>query len=184
MDKYLLEFRGGNFPLSAIGSYKGSSGGVGRKGRDNSKLRRSNTSPRKKGGPAWSCGGSLREGEMDTQSQSRVFGSSESNTTQISKDLSSACCRFTVCHRRQLQLQWQSPEVCVFSLVLIPVVLRCQAASREHNSPKSETRACSSQRNTTLPANCYLCVSLHENLVCVLAGNLWVCPSSLMTRRI
>lgn len=63
MDRYLLEFRGGTFPLSAIGSYKGSGGGGGRKGRDSSKLRRSNTSPRKKGSPAWSCGGSFREGK-------------------------------------------------------------------------------------------------------------------------
>lgn len=66
IDRYLLEFRGGAFPLSAIGSYKESGSGRGRKGRDSSKLRRSNTSPRKKGSPAlsWSCGGSFREGEM------------------------------------------------------------------------------------------------------------------------
>lgn len=66
IDRYLLEFRGGAFPLSAIGSYKGSGGGGGRKGRDGGKLRRSNTSPRKKGSPAlnWSCGGSFREGKM------------------------------------------------------------------------------------------------------------------------
>uniref|UniRef100_A0A3Q3NDH9 Cortactin-binding protein 2 n=1 Tax=Mastacembelus armatus TaxID=205130 RepID=A0A3Q3NDH9_9TELE len=57
IDRYLLEFRGGTFPLSAIGSYKGSGAGGGRKGRDSSKLRRSNTSPWKKGGPAinWTC---------------------------------------------------------------------------------------------------------------------------------
>ncbi|XP_055365853.1 cortactin-binding protein 2 isoform X2 [Betta splendens] len=64
MDKYLLEFRGGSFPLSAVSSYKGSGGVCGRKGRDNNKLRRSNTSPRKKGSPAWSCGGSFREGSL------------------------------------------------------------------------------------------------------------------------
>uniref|UniRef100_UPI0037E7F47B cortactin-binding protein 2 n=1 Tax=Semicossyphus pulcher TaxID=241346 RepID=UPI0037E7F47B len=66
IDRYLLEFRGGTFPLSAIGSYKGSGGGGGRKGRDGSKLRRSNTSPRKKGNPAsnWSSGGSFREGSL------------------------------------------------------------------------------------------------------------------------
>lgn len=63
-DRYLLEFRGGNFPLSGIGSYKGSGGGGGRRGRDGGKLRRSNTSPRKKGGSPlkWSCSGSFREG--------------------------------------------------------------------------------------------------------------------------
>lgn len=63
-DRYLLEFRGGNFPLSGIGSYKGSGGGGGRRGRDSGKLRRSNTSPRKKGGSPlkWSCSGSFREG--------------------------------------------------------------------------------------------------------------------------
>ncbi|XP_035011853.1 cortactin-binding protein 2 [Hippoglossus stenolepis] len=66
IDRYLLEFRGGTLPLSTIGSFKGSGGGGGRKGRDGSKLRRSNTSPRKKGGPAlnWSCGGSFREGSL------------------------------------------------------------------------------------------------------------------------
>ncbi|XP_060891945.1 cortactin-binding protein 2 [Labrus mixtus] len=68
IDRYLLEFRGGAFPLSAIGSYRGSEGGGGRKGRDSAKLRRSNTSPRKKGGPAlnWSCGGSFREGSLSS----------------------------------------------------------------------------------------------------------------------
>uniref|UniRef100_A0A3B4X6A9 CortBP2/NAV1-like AAA+ ATPase lid domain-containing protein n=2 Tax=Seriola lalandi dorsalis TaxID=1841481 RepID=A0A3B4X6A9_SERLL len=66
IDRYLLEFRGGTLPLSAVGSYKGNGGGGGRKGRDGSKLRRSNTSPRKKGSPAlnWSCGGSFREGSL------------------------------------------------------------------------------------------------------------------------
>uniref|UniRef100_A0A3Q3JSH3 CortBP2/NAV1-like AAA+ ATPase lid domain-containing protein n=2 Tax=Monopterus albus TaxID=43700 RepID=A0A3Q3JSH3_MONAL len=68
MDRYLLEFRGGTFPLAAIGSYKGSAGGGGRKGRDSNKLRRSNTSPWKKGSPAydWSCGGSFREGSLSS----------------------------------------------------------------------------------------------------------------------
>ncbi|XP_062276407.1 cortactin-binding protein 2 [Scomber scombrus] len=69
IDRYLLEFRGGTFPLSAIGSFKGSgSGGGGRKGRDSGKLRRSNTSPRKKGSPAsnWSCGGSFRDGSLSS----------------------------------------------------------------------------------------------------------------------
>ncbi|XP_037624034.1 cortactin-binding protein 2 isoform X1 [Sebastes umbrosus] len=68
IDRYLLEFRGGTFPLSAIGSYKGSGGGGGRKGRDSSKLRRSNTSPRKKGNLAlsWSSGGSFREGSLSS----------------------------------------------------------------------------------------------------------------------
>ncbi|XP_041795278.1 cortactin-binding protein 2 [Chelmon rostratus] len=69
IDRHLLEFRGGTFPLSAIGSYKGSGGGGGgRKGRDSGKLRRSNTSPRKKGSPTlnWSCGGSFREGSLSS----------------------------------------------------------------------------------------------------------------------
>uniref|UniRef100_A0A8C5EYF4 Cortactin-binding protein 2 n=1 Tax=Gouania willdenowi TaxID=441366 RepID=A0A8C5EYF4_GOUWI len=62
MDRYLLEFQGGTFPLSAIGSYKGGGANVGgRRGRDGGKLRRSNTSPRKK--ENWSSGGSFREGE-------------------------------------------------------------------------------------------------------------------------
>lgn len=71
IDRYLLEFRGGAFPLSAIGSYKGSGGGGCRKGRDGGKLRRSNTSPRKKGSPAlnWSCGGSFRGGKMAAPTQ-------------------------------------------------------------------------------------------------------------------
>ncbi|KAM7397191.1 hypothetical protein PAMP_020183 [Pampus punctatissimus] len=68
IDRYMLEFQGGTFPLSAIGSFKGSGSGGSRKGRDGSKLRRSNTSPRKKGGPAsnWSCGGSFRDGSLSS----------------------------------------------------------------------------------------------------------------------
>ncbi|XP_028286059.1 cortactin-binding protein 2 isoform X2 [Parambassis ranga] len=71
IDRYLLEFRGGTFPLSAIGPYKGSSSGSsggGRRGRDGGKLRRSNTSPRKKASPAssWSSGGSFREGSLSS----------------------------------------------------------------------------------------------------------------------
>ncbi|KAF7651194.1 hypothetical protein LDENG_00114400 [Lucifuga dentata] len=68
IDRYLLEFQGGTFPLSAIGSYKGSGGGSGRKGRDSGNLRRANTSPRKKGSPAsnWSCRGTLRECSLST----------------------------------------------------------------------------------------------------------------------
>ncbi|KAK9516225.1 hypothetical protein VZT92_024168 [Zoarces viviparus] len=68
IDRYLLEFRGGTFPLSAIGCYKASGNGGGRKGRDSGKLRRSNTSPRKKGSPAlsWSSGGSFREGSLSS----------------------------------------------------------------------------------------------------------------------
>uniref|UniRef100_A0A4W5RHP8 Cortactin binding protein 2 n=1 Tax=Hucho hucho TaxID=62062 RepID=A0A4W5RHP8_9TELE len=63
IDRHLLEFQGGTFPLSAIGSCKGSGG---RKGRDSGMWRRANTSPRKKGSPAsnWTCGGSLREGSL------------------------------------------------------------------------------------------------------------------------
>uniref|UniRef100_A0A1A8D5H2 Cortactin-binding protein 2 n=4 Tax=Nothobranchius kadleci TaxID=1051664 RepID=A0A1A8D5H2_NOTKA len=68
MDRYLLEFRGSSFPLSALGFHKGSYVGGGRRGRDGSKLRRSNTSPRKKGGLSvnWSCGGSFREGSLSS----------------------------------------------------------------------------------------------------------------------
>nr|XP_057930598.1 cortactin-binding protein 2 isoform X2 [Doryrhamphus excisus] len=52
-------FKGGAFPLATIGSFKG------RKCRDGAKLRRSNTSPRKKGGSATSWG-SFREGSVST----------------------------------------------------------------------------------------------------------------------
>ncbi|KAK5866871.1 hypothetical protein PBY51_011410 [Eleginops maclovinus] len=89
IDSYLLEFRGGTFPLSAISSYKGGGGGGGgcgggggggggggrggRKGRDSGKLRRSNTSPRKKGGPSnWSSGGSFREGSLSSSDVSFI----------------------------------------------------------------------------------------------------------------
>ncbi|XP_055795520.1 cortactin-binding protein 2 isoform X2 [Salvelinus fontinalis] len=63
IDRHLLEFQGGTFPLAAIGSCKGSGG---RKGRDSGMWRRANTSPRKKGSPTsnWTCGGSLREGSL------------------------------------------------------------------------------------------------------------------------
>ncbi|MED6246944.1 hypothetical protein ATANTOWER_026554, partial [Ataeniobius toweri] len=62
MERYLLEFQGSSSTLPALGSCKGGVGG-GRRGRDSGKLRRSNTSPRKKGSPSlnWSSGGSFRE---------------------------------------------------------------------------------------------------------------------------
>ncbi|XP_068169353.1 cortactin-binding protein 2 isoform X1 [Antennarius striatus] len=74
IDRYLLEFRGGAFPLAAIGSYKGPGGAGSRKGRDGAKLRRSNTSPRKKGSPAlnWSCGSSFREGSLSSSDVSFI----------------------------------------------------------------------------------------------------------------
>ncbi|CAL8263686.1 unnamed protein product [Merluccius merluccius] len=64
LDQYLLELRGGTFPLSAIGSCKGS-GGSERKGRASGMWRRANTSPRKKtsSSNSWSSGGSFREGK-------------------------------------------------------------------------------------------------------------------------
>ncbi|KAM4734099.1 cortactin-binding protein 2 isoform 3-T3 [Anableps anableps] len=67
MDRYLLEFQGSSSPLSALGSCRGSVGG-GRRGRDGGKLRRSNTSPRKKGSLSlnWSSGGSFREGSLSS----------------------------------------------------------------------------------------------------------------------
>ncbi|XP_078804398.1 cortactin-binding protein 2 isoform X4 [Oryzias latipes] len=62
ISRYMLEFQGSAFPLSALGSYEEGGGGK-RRGRDTGKLRRSNTSPRKKQGPSlkWSGGGSFRE---------------------------------------------------------------------------------------------------------------------------
>lgn len=74
IDRYLLEFQGGTFPLSAAGPYKGSMcGGGGRRGRDSGKLRRSNTSPRKKGSPAlnWSSS-SFREGSLSSSDVSLI----------------------------------------------------------------------------------------------------------------
>ncbi|XP_069000114.1 cortactin-binding protein 2 isoform X2 [Embiotoca jacksoni] len=71
INSYLLEFRGAAFPLSAIGSYKGSGSGGGRKGRDSVKLRRSNTSPRKKGSSTWSCG-SFRDGSLSSTDVSLI----------------------------------------------------------------------------------------------------------------
>uniref|UniRef100_A0A3B1JS20 Cortactin binding protein 2 n=1 Tax=Astyanax mexicanus TaxID=7994 RepID=A0A3B1JS20_ASTMX len=63
IDQLLPEFRGGCFPLSSVSSSyrKG-----GRKGRDSGAWRRSNTSPRKKGSPAFgrSSNSSLREGSV------------------------------------------------------------------------------------------------------------------------
>ncbi|KAM3870407.1 cortactin-binding protein 2 [Diretmus argenteus] len=87
IDRYLLEFRGGTFPLSAIGSCKGSGSGGSRKGRDSGMWRRANTSPRKKGSPAsnWSCGGSLREG---SRSNTDVRFITNGNTQREPVDLS------------------------------------------------------------------------------------------------
>ncbi|XP_077423671.1 cortactin-binding protein 2 [Vanacampus margaritifer] len=62
LPRHQVAFRGGAIPLTAIGSLKGSGG---RKCRD--KLRRSNTSPRKKGSPASSwTGGSFRHGSVSS----------------------------------------------------------------------------------------------------------------------
>ncbi|XP_037538987.1 cortactin-binding protein 2 [Nematolebias whitei] len=68
MDRHLLEFQGSSFPLSALGSYTGSGSRGGRRARDSGKLRRSNTSPRKKGSVSltWSCSGSFREGSLSS----------------------------------------------------------------------------------------------------------------------
>ncbi|KAM4554337.1 cortactin-binding protein 2 isoform 2-T2 [Fundulus diaphanus] len=67
MDRYLLEFEGSSSSLPALGSCKRGVGGE-RRGRDSGKLRRSNTSPRKKGSPSlnWSSGGSFREGSVSS----------------------------------------------------------------------------------------------------------------------
>ncbi|XP_046890795.1 cortactin-binding protein 2 [Hypomesus transpacificus] len=59
--RHLLEFRGGTFPVSTIGSCKGSGG---RKGRDCNMWRRASTSPRKKGRTLTNWSGSLREGSL------------------------------------------------------------------------------------------------------------------------
>ncbi|XP_037836550.1 cortactin-binding protein 2 isoform X3 [Kryptolebias marmoratus] len=74
IDRYLLEFRGSSFPLSVLGSYTGSGGRGGRRAQDSGKLRRSNTSPRKKGSLSlnWSCGGSFKEGFQSTSDISFV----------------------------------------------------------------------------------------------------------------
>ena len=75
LDRYLLELRGGTFPLSAIGSCRGT-GGNDRKGRASGMWRRANTSPRKKtsSSSGWSSGGSFREGEgcVSTENMSSV----------------------------------------------------------------------------------------------------------------
>ncbi|XP_077453650.1 cortactin-binding protein 2 [Stigmatopora argus] len=63
LPRHEVVFRGGALPLTAMGSFKGSGGG--RKCRD--KLRRSNTSPRKRASPASSwTGSSFRHGAVST----------------------------------------------------------------------------------------------------------------------
>ncbi|RVE71314.1 hypothetical protein OJAV_G00050520 [Oryzias javanicus] len=62
ISRFMLEFQGSAFPLSALGSGEDAGGGR-RRERSAGKLRRSNTSPRKKQGSSlkWSGGGSFRE---------------------------------------------------------------------------------------------------------------------------
>lgn len=77
MERFLPDFSGGSFPLSALASFKGATDG-GRGGgrrRDSGKLRRSNTSPRKRGGPGtgWSSGGSFREAGSQSSSDVRFI---------------------------------------------------------------------------------------------------------------
>ncbi|KAK0146202.1 Cortactin-binding protein 2 [Merluccius polli] len=78
LDQYLLELRGGTFPLSAIGSCKGS-GGSERKGRASGMWRRANTSPRKKtsSSNSWSSGGSFREGSLSSVDVSLTNGNTQ-----------------------------------------------------------------------------------------------------------
>ncbi|XP_054633773.1 cortactin-binding protein 2 isoform X2 [Dunckerocampus dactyliophorus] len=93
-------FRGGAFPLATMSSFKGS--GSGRKCRDGAKLRRSNTSPRKKGSPA-SSWGSFREGSVSTTDVSciangKIYRESSSglslfcdDETDLIRELQSMC---------------------------------------------------------------------------------------------
>ncbi|XP_061576915.1 cortactin-binding protein 2 [Cololabis saira] len=93
MERHLLEFRGGTPPLSAIGSYKGS--GAGRRGRDAGKLRRSNTSPRKRGGndATWSCGGSLSNSDVNFTSNRESAGLPlfSDDETDLIRELQTMC---------------------------------------------------------------------------------------------
>ncbi|XP_036373873.1 LOW QUALITY PROTEIN: cortactin-binding protein 2-like [Megalops cyprinoides] len=75
VDKYLSEFQGSQFPLLALGSYKGAGR---RKGRDNVAWRRANTSPRKKSSPSpsWSSSCTLREGSLSSNDLHSSRGSS------------------------------------------------------------------------------------------------------------
>ncbi|KAM9808246.1 cortactin-binding protein 2 [Neosynchiropus ocellatus] len=68
LPRHEMEFQGSAFPLSAIGAFKGGRGEGGRRARDSGKLRRSNTSPRKKTSPGstWTSGCSFREGSVSS----------------------------------------------------------------------------------------------------------------------
>uniref|UniRef100_A0A3B5L3H2 Cortactin-binding protein 2 n=1 Tax=Xiphophorus couchianus TaxID=32473 RepID=A0A3B5L3H2_9TELE len=99
MDRYLLEFQGGSSPLPALSSCREGAGG-GRRGRDGSKLRRSNTSPRKKGSPSvtWSSGGSFREGQYRKQHLGPTLTSSSTglpvffdDETDLIRELQTMC---------------------------------------------------------------------------------------------
>ncbi|MBN3295283.1 CTTB2 protein, partial [Amia calva] len=65
IDGHLSEFQGGSFPLSVLGTYKGS----GKKSRECGSWRKVNTSPRKKGPltQAWSGASTLREGNLSEE---------------------------------------------------------------------------------------------------------------------
>ncbi|KAJ3596761.1 hypothetical protein NHX12_003162 [Muraenolepis orangiensis] len=92
LDRYLLEMRGGTFPLSAIGSCRGSGGGE-RKGRASGMWRRASTSPRKKtsSSSSWS---SFREGSLSSVDVSLTNGNTQRSVdeeTDLIKELQSMC---------------------------------------------------------------------------------------------
>uniref|UniRef100_A0A8C4ZZ69 Cortactin-binding protein 2 n=1 Tax=Gadus morhua TaxID=8049 RepID=A0A8C4ZZ69_GADMO len=96
LDPYLVELRGGTFPLSAIGSCRGT-GGSERKGRASGMWRRANTSPRKKtsSSSGWSSGGSFREGSLSSVDVSLTNGNNQRSVgheeTDLIRELQSMC---------------------------------------------------------------------------------------------
>ncbi|XP_008309394.1 cortactin-binding protein 2 [Cynoglossus semilaevis] len=151
-DRYLLEFRGGSLSLSAIGSFKGNNVGGGRKGRDSSKLRRSNTSPRKKGSPAlnWSCGSSFREGSLSNSDLSFTNGTVQRETvglsvfsddeTDLIRELQSMCSSKS------------EPDISKISQTKDDLFLFSSVSSQESKTqkPEQETNVQQEQQRTTV----------------------------------
>ncbi|XP_066561239.1 cortactin-binding protein 2 isoform X2 [Amia ocellicauda] len=113
IDGHLSEFQGGSFPLSVLGTYKGS----GKKSRECGSWRKVNTSPRKKGPltQAWSGASTLREGSQSKTDLDIHFGRKKSNLQQSDHEQSRSLGldqRFSLCSDDENDLMQELQNMC------------------------------------------------------------------------
>ncbi|KAM8861515.1 LOW QUALITY PROTEIN: cortactin-binding protein 2 [Synchiropus picturatus] len=144
LPRHEMEFQGATFPLSAIGAFKG-----GRKGRDSAKLRRSNTSPRKKSSPGstWTTGCSFREGSVSSTDVS-VNGDSRREPVGLSlfsDDESDLI--------RELQTMCSSksePDIRMISRTKDDMILFCSSSDDSSSSGAEQETATQQLQQTTI----------------------------------